>query len=141
LYLHQEGGYGEEIWANVHSLAARDVRVLSRYCRKPAWLYYNWCNSRMIPWLSNRYGFLSKYAPVWLPWDFRCDDIRSKDRWGWTPWHTQSVTPEEYRHGLEVAHGQFSGSLNGFRVTDAPDRAMRDLLNVCQQYQIPVTLF
>ena len=48
---------------------------------------------------------VSKYAPVWLPWDFRCDDIRSKDRWGWTPWHTQSVTADEYKHGLDVAHG------------------------------------
>lgn len=141
LYLHQEGTYGEERWVNVHALACRDLPALSRHCVDPLPIWGSFAWSRAFPIFNNRYGILSRIAPRWLPWDYRMDDIRRTDPYGWKPWPKPSVTPDEAVRGSWYAGWQFDGARKGFRITPQPDAALREALTVCRRAGIPATLY
>lgn len=141
LYLHQEGSYGEEKWVNVHTLALRDLPCLSRHCVDPLPVLKAFAWSRLFPIYNNRYGILCRVAPRWLPWDYRTDDIRRTDPYGWKPWPKPSVTPDEAVRASWYAGWQFDGARKNFRITPMPDAALREALTVCKRAGVPATLY
>jgi hypothetical protein len=99
-------------------------------------LYWQWCQARLLPWFTQRMYLLSHYAPNWVPWNSRQDLWQSVDRSGWLPYMRDQVAAEEYRRGLENAHREYAPRLTDFEVTEVPDRALREILDVCRHERI-----
>jgi hypothetical protein len=74
-----------------------------------------------------------------VEWGARQDVWRDLDPLGWLGYPRPAVTPEEHRRGVDWARGTYAGSLAQFRITETPDRALRELLGLCRQEQIGVT--
>ena len=141
LLLHQENGYGEESWMNVNYLDWGDLCVISRYASHPGQLRREWLAGRLSPWYSRRFLILDRFAPNWAPPATRQNAWSGLDARGWLPHHRQQVTEQEYREGQNYARREYEPALNGFRVTELADRAMRELLELCSQASIPAALY
>jgi hypothetical protein len=138
--LHQEGEWAEEHWLPVDRLGVTDLFLLRHYWQHPWSSSVEGLASRLVPWFSNRYAIMTRCAPCWLTWDMRQDDWGALDRSGWLPYRQEAVDAEEYRRGLEFARGQYAADLKRFHISDAPDRALHELLRLCRVKHIAVTL-
>lgn len=133
---------GEEVWLNPVRLSWQDLLVWQPYLSRPAMHWRRWLLGLLLPAYVHRFPLLSSLAPSWLPWDdkVRLDGWRQLDRFGWMPYPKSTVTAEEYREGLEFAWAQYRAGLQNYRVTPKAERALRELLAICQREKIPVTL-
>jgi hypothetical protein len=120
----------------------QDFTVLSQYFGRPKRLYQEWFRIRLLPWYWYRYYLLSRFVPDWLPQANRVDCIwNNLDAWGWqwVPGHV-SVDPDTYRRRIESLQYQYTTGLKGFRVSDAADRLVRNLILTCRENQIAIAL-
>ncbi|HLN29808.1 MAG TPA: hypothetical protein VK395_18825 [Gemmataceae bacterium] len=138
--LHQEGAWAEENWLNIDRLSIRDLLMLRRFWQHPGSSLLQGIQSRLVPWFSNRYIIMSRFAPCWLTWETRQDDWGAIGSSGWLPYHHPVVDAKEYQHGLEFAHKQYAPGLNQFHVSEVPDRALQELLDLCRVEHIAATL-
>jgi hypothetical protein len=138
--LHQEEGWGEINWLNINRLGWDDFRLMRRYTDQPGFLTRRWCRSRLTPCFSHRFAVMSRYAAGWLPWDSRQDGWCGMDLSGWVSAVPAAVNAAEYRRGLEFARKQYAPALEHYRITEKPDRALRELLALCREERIAVVL-
>lgn len=139
--LHQEGGWTEEGWLNFDRLGWQDLPHLARYVADRRGLYRRWAEAALTPWTSHRFCIMSRFAPAWLAWASRQDVWRDLDGWGWLPYPRPTVARDERLRALDVARRTYQESLAHFRLTPNPDRALRELLQLCADRNIKVLLF
>ncbi len=134
------GGAGEADWIDLRRADWNDLPLLQRYSAEPETLRYRWSASRVLPWFGYRLCLLSRFAPDLVPWKARQDIWYRVDRSGWLGYGATSVTAEEYRRAMELAWWEHAPRLNPFQVTTVPDRAVRELLDLCRREKIGVRL-
>lgn len=138
LMLHQEDGFGEEMWIEPRRMDWRDLLLVKDYVFRPCHFVWRWCRCRLAPWYSNRFLILDRFARKWLdnrapihPWHALSD-------YGWLACAT--VTPEARRSQTDYAKREYAPMLNGYRVTEPADRALHNLLRLCAEKQIETAL-
>lgn len=99
-----------------------------------------WRSSVVVPWSELRLPLLGRLTPSALPWGVRFDWGRSCDARGWGPPPWASVTPEEYRAGVERARREYAAVLADLRPAAGAVRALHDLLALCRDHGIPAKL-
>lgn len=138
LMLHQEAGIGEEQWIEPRRMDWRDVLLVKDYVFDPSRFVWRWCRCRLAPWYSNRFLILDRFARKWLehpeavhPWSVLSD-------YGWFP--ATPVSAEQRQRGIENANHEYAAMLREYRVTEPADRAMHNLLLLCQAERIEMAL-
>lgn len=119
-----------------------DLEVLDRHAPHSFWhRHRKWLETYMVPWYSNRYCLLTRYAPTWLePAKTRIPQFwrSSLTSHGWLPFPLESVTREDYEKGFQHARDQYESNLANFRVSPEADRLLREMLSTCRQERIEV---
>ncbi len=138
--LYQEDDWAEEHWLGNNRLGWKDVLLLRRYFDDRWGLMRDWSEARLTACFSYRFCIMSRWAPGWLPWQCRRDGWTGMNNFGWLPYHHQTVDAEEYQRALAVARNQYQLPLQQFRITDVPDRALREILELCRKKHIAAML-
>lgn len=143
LLLHEERGFGELDVLDVNRLAWSDLSVFARYVYDPDALYRRWLCSRLLPCVSHRVPFQMELAPRWLEAVYRNDQatMARPDRSGWTPHFRESVSPVEFQQCLELSVRGYELAFRQYRITERPDRAVREMLEICKSEHIDAGLF
>ena len=116
---------------------AGDLPTLHRYVR-PWKLYGHYLYERLGANLSHR----DAYVRHWLPGQLANDatwDAMPLDAQGGSATNDEP-TSEEVRRRTAVVRSQYYAGLRQLRVEDMPDRAMRELLDLCRSRHIEVVL-
>jgi hypothetical protein len=117
-----------------------ELRVLCRYDAKPRRLLRHWCWWRLAPCFNYRLRIVHSYAPAWgRPFAGEEDWPHRLDPYGWLGF-PGTVPPERFRQGLEENHKHYAADLADLQITDIPNRALREMLDVCRQEQIGVLI-
>lgn len=143
LLLHEERGFGELDVLDVNRLAWSDLSVFARYVYDSESLYRRWFRSRLLPCLSHRVLFQMELAPRWLEPVYRNDlaTMARLDRSGWTPHFRESVSSTEFQQCLELSVRGYELAFQQYRITERPDRAVREMLEICRRERIAAGLF
>jgi hypothetical protein len=138
--LHQEGTWSEMSWLNVNRLRWADMRLLRRYAQRPRKLAVDWCLTHSTPWFAQRFCVMSRFAPGWLPWNTRQDIWLALDRSGWMEYPNTVLDAAGQHRALEFARRHYAPAFADFHITMAADRALRELLTLCEENGISSTL-
>ncbi len=97
----------------------------------------------LVPCAARRNQVLLRLAPRLLPpgRQFGWAVWSRTDAVGFLPEGRTTVSEAAYAEGLKEAHRQYAWLLGGFRIHEAADRALRDLLDTCRDRRIGVTLY
>jgi hypothetical protein len=130
----------EEDGPVIYKPTLRDLPLLRRYpTHGRTWAF--WLQDRLLLWYKYRSGFLAWAAPQLLP---------PQARWGEHLWDYQggewriigrSLSPQQRRRLTDDAHHRYAHALSHFRIAADADRALRELLEICQRQRIAVVLF
>jgi hypothetical protein len=120
-----------------------DLPVLCSFGSPAGPLYRRWAEERLWPWFTYRYGLVSRFAPELIPVQNRQDCFwTALDRLGWRTCGFDTVTPEAYQRGVAASHKDHGTVLeHDFCIGDVPDRALRELLSLCQREGVAAALF
>jgi hypothetical protein len=130
----------ESNWLPAHRLKLDELAVMEQQGFPVEELRRNWWQAWPLPWFAHRFAIISRFLPIWLPWNLREDWTDGPDAWGWTPTMVADPTPEGYRRAVELAQRQYQGYLASFRLSEPTCRAQRELLDLCRSEGIPVAL-
>ncbi len=119
-----------------------DLEVLDRYAPQSYWhRHQKWMQCVLVPWYSNRYCLLSRYAPSWLEFN-KTHQVRFWREYltarGWLPFALATVTQEEYEKRLAVTRENYIAQLRDFRISAEADQLYHEMLHVCRQEGIEV---
>jgi len=121
---------------------ARDLAVLRRFTASPIRLYAQWLRLRIATCHRYRYALISRAAPRWLSETPQPDPqgLTQTDQLGWVPypWEAPSDSVRHERSLQTVA--AYECALRDYAISDAPDRALREMLEVCRSRQIDAAL-
>ncbi|WP_074306484.1 hypothetical protein [Singulisphaera sp. GP187] len=125
---------------NVGCLDWKSLKLLGGYVSRPRKLDRQWWNMQLFPLVTQREPLLRHFAPSWVlnpseP-DRRC---RNLDRLGWWSPMT-SVAPEERGRLVERYRRVYEHRLRRYQVAKTPDRALREIIALCQREQIRATV-
>lgn len=140
VWLHQEGDWSEEEQLPIQRLGWKDLKVLSRYSAEPESLQRRWLLSRLLPCYSQRYSILSWLAPDWLPDSSRQDGWTAMDAHGWLAYSRPRGDEAAHARALAQAHREYERCFVNYRISEVPDRALRELVELCRQERIPAAL-
>ncbi len=125
----------------VDRLSWGDLALADDYAARPGRQRRWWAASRLVPWFSNRYAVMSRFAHGWLPMTRRQDFYwAGMDGRGWQALAELPTTGPEYRRRLERVRNEYGPCLDSFRAHDEPDRALRQLLELCRRERIAAVL-
>ena len=143
LLMHEDPGFGEVAVLNVNRLDWHDLRVLERYVYQPVKMYRQWGRSRLVPCISHRVLLQTHLAPAWLEPVYRNDYIvmSQLDRSGWVPHFRETLSMLEHQQCLELTIKSYEPAFVQYHVTDMPDRAVREMLEICRRENIDAGLF
>jgi hypothetical protein len=118
----------------------RDLPTARRYARDPDTLTRRWLKARLLPWFNDRFCLMTHYAPDWVPYENRVTDVWNRlDGWGWMEL-PEARTPEEKVRAVAEARDLLATILGAFHIAEVPDRAFRELLELCRQEKIETAL-
>jgi hypothetical protein len=125
----------------MHRLRWSDLQSIERYTPALAsHRYRQWIEWNALPWYSNRFRLLSRFAPSWVSEE----QSRETHFWsktlsplGWFP-QLEAVTPEHYHEGLKLAQESYFSLCRFTEVHPTTDRVLHDLLELCQREGIRV---
>ncbi|HVW38177.1 MAG TPA: hypothetical protein VHB99_12760 [Pirellulales bacterium] len=140
LMLHQARGFTEESWFAADRLEFRGLLAFRRFVDHPARMYWNWFAARMSSWHAHRLLFMERVAPSWVQAGARQDRRTPPDARGWLRHEPETISAEERRTRLTLQFKAYAPSLEEFSISDAPDRALRELLELCRQERIGAAL-
>jgi hypothetical protein len=119
-----------------------DLDVLDRHAPKSYWhRHRKWLQTCLVPWYSNRYSLLNRYAASWLEPDKTVSVRFLRDHltpYGRLPVLQNSVTREEYDRWFGVTRDHYTPMLANFRVSAEVDRLFREMLHTCRHEGIQV---
>lgn len=134
----QRGALTEEGMTGFAWLSAQRMRQWMPYLRRPGRRIRTWLEARIAPWyafrrqLQTELQFFAAGKP--LP------QHEPVDEWGW---HLPSPVPlpaSELERRRKLAHEGYSPGLSHFRLGKRPTKALRQILDLCRQEQIPAAL-
>lgn len=96
--------------------------------------------SVLIPGYTLRFQLLTRVIPSWLPWQVRFDWSRGADACGWGTTQTQVISPEAREDGIWRARAEYAPILATYRPGGPAVGALRELLTLCREREIPVRL-
>ncbi len=120
------------------NLAALDwpaARTLAGYVPRARKLYEAWLPAQLAPVFASRAAILSRLGPSWAP---KFDPERrlqnlAPDGW-WSP--RASVSEADRARLVDLYRGIYAPRLAKFSIRPIPDRALRDLLDLCRREQV-----
>ena len=118
-----------------------DLQILCDYLPDTQNLKNRWYKTQLYPWHAHRFSFMNHYASDWVPWRLRLDHWKSLDPWGWSDIGVDSQPLVLVPAALEVSRMTYREGLQHFRLSSVQDRALRDLLALCRQENIPALLY
>lgn len=131
----------EETRIDVCRLSRLGMSVLCRYSQVPRQLRRNWWRWRLWPWHAYRHQLLDCWLPGWCVRPGQYAGYRRIGPWGWLPFPVADLSDDARRKRVQQAHDEYRAVLPAFDVTSEPDRALRELLDLCAQRRIAVTVF
>ncbi len=119
-----------------------DLPLLRRYTDRPRDFSWSWLGPKLAPWYTDRLILMKRWAQRWVPPETQHAASLEIDALGW---HAAAVFPEGPEK-TRVINGfyrpQFEGSFRQWTLSTAVDRAMREILSICQARGIkPVLVF
>ncbi|HVX12088.1 MAG TPA: hypothetical protein VHC22_12985 [Pirellulales bacterium] len=140
--LHQAWPYCEPGLTDVGRLAWADVRVLARYMVERNQLYADWFRSRVAPWYTHRRHLLGHLVPALLTPLERSDIelTRQTDAHGWSQFPVRPTDEANRRVMEEWSVKLYAEYVRQFEVSDAPARAIREIIEVCRREGIEPAL-
>lgn len=119
----------------------RDLFVLHGYL-PPGKLFGRFLRTRLNSWYKFRRTLCRHFLPMWAP-DY--DDEERAHHIGPLGGSNlriveTAIDPAEAAHRTACAHGTYYPPLQGFRITDQADRAMREVLELTRRHGIRVAL-
>lgn len=117
------------------NLAALDwpaVRTLGGYLARPRKLYEAWLPAQLAPIFASRAAILSRLGPSWAPKFDPERRLQHLDADGWWSPHA-SITPADRARLTEHYRGVYAPRLSRFSIRPIPDRALRDVLDLCRR--------
>jgi hypothetical protein len=126
----------------MHRLRWSDLKAFERHTPSLALhRYQQWLEWNALPWYSNRFRLMGRYAPSWMS-EQQSHEMRF---WrqiltgaGWIPIPLETVPPEIYRNGVKVAQEGYRWACQFDKVNATTDRVLRDLLDLCRRENIHV---
>jgi hypothetical protein len=121
---------------------ARDLAVLRRYAANPIRLYAPWLRLRLATCHWYRYDMLCRAAPRWVNSAPRSDvqGLTRTDHLGWVPYPWGAPSDAERRRRIRQTVEAYESAIRDFAVSDVPDRALREMLDICRRAQIDAAL-
>ncbi len=117
------------------NLAALDwpaTRTLGGYLPKARKLYEAWLPAQLAPVFASRAAILSRLGPSWAPKFDPERRLENLDSSGW--WSPRATVSEADRARLvELYRGVYGPRLSKFAIRPTPDRALRDVLDLCRR--------
>lgn len=130
----------EDCWQHIHHVGMSDLPRLHRHYN-PLQLYAQWANERMVPTYSYRFYLQYHFAPRWLPPEaVRANTFQGLDELGGAdllPAGEAGQRRAKRLGDLDELRRLFN---EDFRVGEKPDRALRELLDLCRKEAIRVAL-
>jgi hypothetical protein len=99
-----------------------------------------WWDAELTPWYGMRFPLLGRVARPWLPWQLTYSCGRQADATGWLRPVLDSVTPAEYRYGVDRAAREYFGLLNMLRFDTPAFQAVWATATLCREHGVPVVL-
>jgi hypothetical protein len=125
----------------VSRLTWSDVSLLRRYAPEPDALASHWFKAQLAPWYAHRFSLMNHYAANWLPWRLRLDHWKALDGWGWSDLGVDTEVPVKNLAALELARQTYQEELKVFQIAPMQDRALRDLIALGRQENIPTVCY
>ncbi|MFN4261422.1 MAG: hypothetical protein ACK4RK_19220 [Gemmataceae bacterium] len=147
--LNQPGHYNEANHIPLTRLTWNDLPLIARYrdgqeqtsagFTPATGVHRQWCQANVVPVYAQRFVLMSRCLPAWLPHDKRTDFWEGLDAWGWFPFLRRPSDAENHR-ALDYAQREHAELLHHYDITEPPNRAVREMLSICQKENIPVVL-
>ncbi|MBA4016140.1 MAG: hypothetical protein C0483_03020 [Pirellula sp.] len=123
----------------VNRTQLQDFSVFMRYDANPTQLVFDWAWNHVIPWYDHRHDLQNTLLPKWVPREKRIGVWDYTDQHGWEGGLTSQSTP------LTPAEVLASAKYHVEAMSYAPifpesERAFREIVAVCREAKIPVTL-
>lgn len=141
LLLHGGPGFGELASLDASRLDWPDVRLLARYIDRPQKLRLDWCCSRLAPCFFQRFCWLHYFAPRWLAPDNPLFIWNQLDPFGGLQLQLPAGSERQFDQRVAESIREYTLAFDRFRVTEGPDRALRELLSLCRTEGIAAALF
>lgn len=139
-FLHGCGAYSEWIRIDPHRYFPSDEPFIRDYHPDPEGLLRLMREIRRTPVWNHRQRLLSQILPSWLPPDKRLDGGFAKlDSAGWMP-GLERVTSEARVRSETNAGKYYQPLLAQFSIDPTAKKALREILSLCRERRIPVTL-
>jgi hypothetical protein len=123
-------------------LGYADLARLDPYADDPAKLRRKWALERIAPYHSLRLYLMSHFAGSMLHWKSRQDFLwKQMKPDGWMPYFFADVPAEKRAQGTAEVHAQFVGYFPNYHIAPLPDRAYRDLLELCRRHGIRAAFY
>jgi hypothetical protein len=127
----------EENWTYPEWVTASQLAQMAHYYVRPVRKGKIWLESRVAPWCVYRAFLRNWLYSLWDPSIQLSPPIQTHDSWGFR--YPEDLTPE-VRAARSAGACDYILTLRHFRLGKGPARAMRDVLELCRQEQIPVVL-
>lgn len=117
-----------------------DLPVAGRHAQTPPRLYLDWACARLVPWFTSRFCLMNHLAPSWVPEENRTEEFWQRiGRMGWL----ELPAPRDRKELIKAtqhAWARYALALHSFQISPGPDRALRELLDLCQRENITPAL-
>ncbi|HVW38178.1 MAG TPA: hypothetical protein VHB99_12765 [Pirellulales bacterium] len=141
LLLHGGPGFGELASLDASRLDWPDIRLLTRYFDRPQKLRLDWCRSRLAPCFFQRFCWLHYFSPRWLAPNDLLFIWNRLDRCGGLQIELPAGSERQFDQRVADSIREYAPAFDRFHVTEAPDRALRELLSLCREREIAAALF
>src|SRR5262249_4594524 len=131
----------EEVGLGAARLTREERALLRRYDIRSGRLTVAWFRSRATATWKHRHELTATYLPELLPPGTMPARLSAGiDAHGYFPQFVGGITQEQ-RAKLSPARVQYYRAVGDFRLAPGPARAQTDLMKLCHDRAIPVTLF
>lgn len=141
LLLHGDGGFGELAGLDASRLDWADLHLASRYLRRPALLRADWFRARLAPCFAQRFCLLHRFAPTWLAANSPLSIWNHLDPWGGLTIELPATSQSQFDERLATSLQEYAPAFDRYHITRTPDRALRDLLEICHAEGIDAALY
>lgn len=142
LFLNQqEEVFREEARTDVRRLGPVGLAVLCQFSQDPDRLRRQWWRGKLVPCHVYRRQILDAWAPGMCAWGNQYAHYERVEAYGWLPAEVGESSEEARNERIVRTWQGYQDMARGFVVSDAPDRALRELLDLCAERQIAAGIY
>jgi hypothetical protein len=116
-----------------------EVHVLREYGCPPG-IEERWLTGWPVPFYEHRFALLSRFLPGWLPYEMRLDWAIGIDDSGYSPRPKSRRSPDAEKIALENMRKDYSVRLQQFQLGGQACRGLLEVVELCQQENLPAAL-